>query len=665
MSVLQTVNRVLTPGTKRSVVNPLEQLNEYQLSVLEKEGYDLEFLEAIQPRGGVQFLENGYMTAAGHVRTLKVYGYAKDADLFWLAYLMNNQDTVATLDIATAEKDEVINKINTKLNELEDRSVSERKATDRNDSVHDYRELAEYAANLTKNGEIAKKILLQIHVYAPTLEKLDERCDELMKDIKGTGYKVYPRMFQSKYDYQSLFTNFSQQSHNPNFQRGHTLPSLVLGKGIPLHHQALKDPQGAEYGYTKTGGTFIWDVVQLNSTRLSSNLVMFGTMGAGKSTILKMIAENMLAAGNYVWGFEKAKDFLPLIRSRDGRIVRLDGSEGMINPLEVFATKTDDSGLQVNEKGSFISHLDKVTHQLSLINPELKGTLRSDFRIYLRHFYIRKGLIPKSFKEEAVSSEPFKITGLSPEAYPTLSELWAFIKSIKLEKGTTPAKLARKEQLETMIQELCETYGDMFDGHSTITNLSNEPFVFFDIESIDGLDRGVFQAQLYMAMTLIWNQALIEGRRQKYLYENGQLKEEDMRQFCALIDECHNVVNAHNIETVEYMTNFQREMRKVKSLTVLATQSPQEMVPENANHEHLDQLKKVFELSTQKIFLKMDDSQLQHIKNLVGMSLTQSELQSITSQKKGEAIITFGDRETYRVHITPNQRQLKLFSGGK
>lgn len=84
MSVLQTVNRVLTPKTKRSVVNPLEQLNEYQLSVLEKEGYDLEFLEAIQPRGRA-ILENGYMTADGHVRTLKVYGYAKDADLFgWL-----------------------------------------------------------------------------------------------------------------------------------------------------------------------------------------------------------------------------------------------------------------------------------------------------------------------------------------------------------------------------------------------------------------------------------------------------------------------------------------------------------------------------------------------------------------------------------------------------
>lgn len=86
-------------------------------------------------------------------------------------------------------------------------------------------------------------------------------------------------------------------------------------------------------------------------------------------------------------------------------------------------------------------------------------------------------------------------------------------KNINIKNGT-PGKIARKEKLETMVEELCETYGEMFDGHSTISNLENERFLLFDIESIDGLDRGVFQAQLYMAMTLIWNQALIQGRRQ-------------------------------------------------------------------------------------------------------------------------------------------------------
>lgn len=664
---MQLVDKILgTSGKKQSNVNPLEKLSDYQKQELEEQGYDLDFLARIQPRGGLKPYENGYMTADGYVRTLKVFGYAKQADFFWLAYLMNNQQTVSVLDIGTAEKGEVISKINTKMNELDDRSTNERKATDRNDSVVDYKALAQYALDLTKHGEVAKKIYMRINVYAPTLERLEERCEELIKEIKGMGYGVYPRLFQARFDYEALFTNFTEQSQLINAQKAHTLPSLLLGKGIPYHHQSLKDKRGAVYGYTKTGGTFIWDLIELNTTRLSSNLVAFGTMGAGKSTLLKMITENMLASGNYVWGFEKAKDFLPLIRSRNGRVVRLDGEEGMINILEVFATKTSDDGLEINEKGSFVAHLDKVTHQVSLINKHLTGALRSEFRIYLRQFYVYKKLIPKSFTEKETHQEQsFKITGLDPKEYPTLEEFKHYVDRIRFTENVTNEKIARKEQISVMLQELIETYGHMFNGHSTITNLSGEPLVFFDIDSIDGLDRGVYQAQLYMATTLIWNHALITGRRQKYLFEQGKIKEIEIIRFCALIDECHNLINAHNISTVEYITNFQREMRKVYALTLLATQSPQEMVPENANHESLDQLKKVFELSTQKIFLKMDNSQIQHIKQLVGTSLTESEVQSISEQKKGDAIITFGDRETYRVHIEPNERQLKLFAGGQ
>ncbi|HAQ0032726.1 TPA: ATPase, partial [Enterococcus faecium] len=54
------------------------------------------------------------------------------------------------------------------------------------------------------------------------------------------------------------------------------------------------------------------------------------------------------------------------------------------------------------------------------------------------------------------------------------------------------------------------------------------------------LDRGVQQCQMYMAMTLIWNQALIQGRRQRRLIKEKQMEEQDFKRFLAMIDECHN-----------------------------------------------------------------------------------------------------------------------------
>lgn len=301
---------------------------------------------------------------------------------------------------------------------------------------------------------------------------------------------------------------------------------------------------------------------------------------------------------------------------------------------------------------------------MQLINPDLKGTIRSEFKLYLNSFYIASGLVPKGFTKKDYAGEKVQITGLPPEKYPIYSGYLNYLKTMDT-TNFSPEKKVRKEAIEVMVEELCETYGSMFDGHSTIRDLNEEQLVFFDIDSITGLDHGVQQCQMYMAMTLIWNQALIQGRRQRSLIKQKKMAREDMARFIASIDECHKIINPDFIETVQYITEFQREMRKVEAMTILATQSPQEMVPENMNSKDFSKLKKVFELSSTKIFMQMDESVLGHIGNLVGKSVTRSELESIPQQGKGDAVINFGNKETIRVHFTPNERQLALFDGGE
>lgn len=88
-------------------------------------------------------------------------------------------------------------------------------------------------------------------------------------------------------------------------------------------------------------------------------------------------------------------------------------------------------------------------------------------------------------------------------------------------------------------------------------------------------------------------------------------------------------------------------------------------VPENMTSDNFSKLKKVFEFSSTKIFMRMDESTLGHIKGLVGKSMTSSELESIPQQNQGDAVINFGSKKTIRVHFHPNERQLKLFDGGK
>lgn len=661
---MSKISALFKSNEDKRVIDPLKNLGNREIELLKSLGYDLDFIKQIMPQGGLHFDEEYVYYGNGISRCVTVYSYTKDPNLFWLANLMNNPHTIATLDIKTDEKQKVIDEINRAMDELDDRSTNERKATDRHKSAEEYLDLAKYAQSLTSNGEISKQIKVRIHVYGNTLEEVDERALSLMDSLKGMDYRGVTYLHKAKRDWQSLFCMINEQEKWFGNVSGQSVPALNIGGGYPFHHQTLKDEGGTEYGRTMTGGPFVWNATLKDAIRWSTNAILFGSMGAGKSTVLKMIGEVHLTKGDFYWGFEKGKDFIPFLREYHGKLIRMDGSEGMINPLQVFATRTNDEATEVNEPQSYVTHLDKAAYQMQLINPALKGTVKSEFKLYLNSLYEAVGLIPRGFTKKDFAGEKVQITGLDPEAYPIYSEFLTFLKQMDT-TGFSAEKIVRKEAIEVMVEELCETYGSMFDGHSTIKDLNEEQLVFFDIDSITGLDHGVQQCQMYMAMTLIWNQALIQGRRQRSLIKQKKMAKADMIRFIASIDECHKIINPDFIETVQYITDFQREMRKVEAMTVLATQSPQEMVPENMNSKDFSKLKKVFELSSTKIFMQMDESVLEHIGRLVGKSVTRSELESIPQQGKGDAVINFGNKETLRVHFTPNERQLALFDGGE
>ena len=179
------------------------------------------------------------------------------------------------------------------------------------------------------------------------------------------------------------------------------------------------------------------------------------------------------------------------------------------------------------------------------------------------------------------------------------------------------------------------------------------------------MSQNIFQAQLYSALSLIWNHALINGRRQNALLDAKKIRKEDIQYFQVILDECHNIVNAENIFAVDFIKNFEREMRKFNAGIIFATQSPEEMVPDKVESAALSSLKVVFELCQYKVIMAMDPSQLQKMRSLLGDSLTSSDYERIPNLSTGEAIFNTGSKERYNVTIIPNRRQLEDFKGGQ
>ena len=255
------------------------------------------------------------------------------------------------------------------------------------------------------------------------------------------------------------------------------------------------------------------------------------------------------------------------------------------------------------------------------------------------------------------------MTGLDPEEYPTLGNFLQYLQNYKLMNPTTEARQVL-ERLVVYVREMVEQYGALFDGHTTMTNLEKEPILFFDIDTLSQLDREVFQCQLFSALTIIWSHGLKNGRKQKTLKEQGKIDMDDWQHFMVFIDECHNIINADNLMAVKYVTDFQREMRKFRAGVFFATQSPAEVLPESANNKAIDEVKKVFSFCQYKLLLNLDNSMMETMRDVLGDTITETEMMSLTRLKQGEALVQVAPNETYTVSFTPTDQQLERFAGG-
>ena len=77
-------------------------------------------------------------------------------------------------------------------------------------------------------------------------------------------------------------------------------------------------------------------------------------MGSGKSTLLKKQFKSNAIKGNYVRTFDISGEFTILTKTLGGKVIKLDGSEGILNPLEILKPGDD-------ENISFTRHISKVS----------------------------------------------------------------------------------------------------------------------------------------------------------------------------------------------------------------------------------------------------------------------------------------------------------------
>lgn len=623
---------------------------------------DIPLIAYIQPQGGLHFRDETYIkTGNGYVQCIHVYKLPRaGVDDHWLTKVCNIDNVITTVDIHTEDLFVTKQNINRSLQEQEMRYQSASSFSERHDAEHQYRRMKNLYDELETMDEVMKSIHIRIYISAKTFFDLENRTKHIMTYLETSGYRNSVFLNEGKSEWDSRLLSMSEQSDH--FQiPGIPITTETLSAGNPFHFSALEDPYGDYLGETPTMGNVIFDEFHKTDKRLYYNGVIFGLMGSGKSTLLKKRLKSRAIRSDFIRTFDISGEFTLLTKTLGGKVI--DSLNTKINPLEILRS-TDES-----EGKNFQNHISKLTTFYQLVS-ESNDTEEVNYFIRAVHeLYEEWGLSVK-----ITNGKENPVTGLPAVSYPTLQDLWNLIdrkmQSYIAKTGNENEMyliqhaLIQYNKVKNTLDVLINIYSSLFNGHTTMDNITDEQLVTFNLSQLKSLPASIFDAYLYIILTLCWDNCVTNGKTMLDLYDAKKIDFSDIVHTMILIDEAHRWINTKKPLILDQITIYEREARKYFGGILLATQSIRDLIPEGSTDANIDKLKNIFEFSQYKFLFRQNSNVIPLIDRVFQSSLTPSLKGRIPKLEMGQCILMIDSDQNLelKIHLTEEEKQ--LFKGG-
>lgn len=620
-------------------------------------------LERIQPQGGITFMDAKYISAgAGYEACLHIFEYPKSLDDYWLAHVCNINHTAAFVDIATDDIITVKRNINKSMKEQGYRYQEAKNYQESYDAKRRFQELETLYDEINTLGEVVKLVHVRIFISDSSWENLEEKIKNIKAQLESNGYLGTMFLNETKTEWTSMCKPYHRQEQERFFTYGQPLTGNAIAAGNPFHYSHLADDNGLFLGKTPCGGDVLFNLFLKSNSRLYYNFLCCGTMGSGKSTLLKKVLLHTGIVGDFVRTFDISGEFTMLTNVLGGKVLKLDGTNGILNPLEILRGGDDDVV-------SFTRHISKVSTIYKFLVSGVCSTEEIiEFEELLRELYKKFGFEMK----EGKMSRP--VTGRPAKEYPIFDDMLAFLdekirviqsgqyEDVELELVKT--NLIRLDKIRKVLENIVHTYGNLFNGYTTIDNIQDEQIVTFDISTLKDMKAEIFDAQIFNMISLCWDNCVTNGKlMMKGLYDKT-LESWDIIHTLILIDESHRWVNTKKQQALDLITIYLREARKYFGGIGLASQSVRDYVPEGTMDAAVDKMKTVFELTQYKFLFHQDSNVTGLLGNIFGGVLTPSQIARIPKLDVGENILSIAsDRNIeFKVHLPADEEA--VFQGG-
>lgn len=407
-------------------------------------------------------------------------------------------------------------------------------------------DVIELLANLRKNREPLLHCSVFIELKAKSMDELKELQSEIAMELTRSKISVDRLTLRQKEGFLSVLPVGLNQ-FGAQYER--VLPASSVANLYPFNFSGKTDPHGIYIGRDKFGTNILVDFDRRSEDKTTSNILILGNSGQGKSYLLKLILTNLRESGKSIIVLDAEAEYQDLAESLGACYIDFMSGEYIVNPLEPKAWSDGNEGdSDPNTPAAFR----KVT-RLSQHIAYLKDFFRSykDFtdsqidtiEILLSKLYARFGI-----------TDSTDYSKMKPTDYPIMEDLYKLCEEEFMTYDNQRKYLYTEETLQEVclgIHSMCVgTESKYFNGHSNITD---DQFLCFGVKGLMDTNRRLKDAMLFNILSYMSNQLLGKGNT------------------AAAIDELYLYLT--NRTAIEYIRNAMKRVRKKDSAILIASQN--------------------------------------------------------------------------------------------
>ena len=494
-------------------------------------------------------------------------------------------------------------------------------------------DVIELLATLRKNREPLLHCSVFIELKAKSRDTLKELQSDISMELTRSKISVDRLTLRQKEGFLSVLPVGSNQ-FGGQYER--VLPAGSAANLYPFNFSGKTDPQGIYIGRDKFGTNILVDFDRRAEDKTTSNILILGNSGQGKSYLLKLILTNLRESGKHLICLDPESEYEELCTSLGGCYIDFLSGAYTINPLEPKAWNDSvDSDSDPDTPAAF-----KRATRLSQHIAFLKDFFRSykDFsdaqidtiEILLSKLYARFGI-----------TDSTDYSTKSPSSFPIMEDFYQLCE----EEFMTYDRKRKYLYTEETLQEVCLGIHSMcvgaeskyFNGH---TNISDDAFLVFGVKGLLDTNKRLKDAMLFNILSFMSNQLLGKGNT------------------AASIDELYLFLT--NMTAIEYIRNAMKRVRKKDSSIILASQNIEDFLIPSIR----EFTKPLFSIPTHQFLFNA--GQINPQEYMDALQVEASEFELIRYPERGTCLYRCGN-ERYLLQVIAPDYKSALFgkAGGR